>query len=90
MVMMVIATVYTMASTEESKSTSDWQFSLAPMYLWAVSIDGEQTVNGRKVDLDVPFDEIKVDELDHLAAEQMGVQIKSKLKEIVPEYNSKA
>jgi hypothetical protein len=35
------------------------------MYLWAVFIDGGQTVNGRKIDLDVPFDEIKVDELDH-------------------------
>ena len=30
----------------------------------------------------------KIDELAHLAGEQMGDQIKSKLKEIVPEYNS--
>jgi hypothetical protein len=30
----------------------------------------------------------KVDELAHLAGEQMGDQIKSKLKEIVPEYNA--
>ena len=56
MVMMVIGTVYTMASSEESKSIINWQFSLAPMYLWAVSIEWEQTVNGRKVDLEVPFD----------------------------------
>ena len=30
----------------------------------------------------------KIDELAHLAGEQMGDQIKSKLKEIVPEYNA--
>jgi FlaA1/EpsC-like NDP-sugar epimerase len=32
----------------------------------------------------------KIDELTHLAGEQMGDRIKSKLKEIVPEYDSKA
>jgi len=37
---------------------NDWEFNLAPMYLWAVSIDGDQTVKGNKVDLDVPFNEI--------------------------------
>ena len=28
----------------EDATPSDWEFSLAPMYLWAVSIDGDQTV----------------------------------------------
>jgi hypothetical protein len=28
------------------------------MYLWAVSIDGDQTVKGVDVDLDVPFSDI--------------------------------
>ena len=32
----------------------------------------------------------KIDELTHLAGEQMGDRIKSKLKEIIPEYDSKA
>ena len=32
----------------------------------------------------------KIDELAHLAGEQLGDKIKSKLKEIVPEYDSKA
>ena len=32
----------------------------------------------------------KVDELAYLAGEQIGDKIKSKLKEIVPEYDSKA
>jgi hypothetical protein len=48
-------------STDAKSDTStskDWEFSLAPMYLWAVSIDGDQTVKGTKVDLDVPFSDI--------------------------------
>jgi hypothetical protein len=47
------------ADAKSDTSTSkDWDFSLAPMYLWAVSIDGDQTVKGVKVDLDVPFSDI--------------------------------
>ena len=48
-------------STDAKSDTStskDWEFSLAPMYLWAVSIDGDQTVKGVDVDLDVSFSEI--------------------------------
>ena len=49
----------TIAGTESATSTTkDWEFSLAPMYLWAVSIDGDQTVHGVDVDLDVPFSDI--------------------------------
>ena len=48
-------------STDAKSDTStskDWEFILAPMYLWAVSIDGDQTVKGNKVDLDIPFSDI--------------------------------
>ena len=46
------------AYAEDSSSNSNWVFNLAPMYLWAVSIDGDQTVKGNKVDLDIPFSDI--------------------------------
>ena len=46
------------AYAEDSSSNSNWVFNLAPMYLWAVSIDGDQTVKGNEVDLDVPFSDI--------------------------------
>jgi hypothetical protein len=36
----------------------NWDFSLAPLYLWGVSISGEQTVKGIDVDVDVPFSDI--------------------------------
>ena len=49
--------VYTDAKSDTSTS-KDWEFSLAPMYLWAVSINGDQTVKGIDVDLDVPFSDI--------------------------------
>jgi hypothetical protein len=55
---LLIGLVCPLAQAEESKSNSDWAFTLAPMYLWAVSIDGDQTVKGHRVDLDVPFSEI--------------------------------
>jgi hypothetical protein len=55
---LVIGLVCPMANAEESNSNSDWEFSMAPMYLWAVSIDGDQTVKGNDVDLDVPFSDI--------------------------------
>ena len=50
-------------SETESSGVKNWDFSLAPMYLWAVSIDGDMTVKGNKVDMDVPFSEI-FDNLD--------------------------
>jgi hypothetical protein len=53
----VMGLICPMAYGEDSTS-SDWEFGLAPMYLWAVSIDGDQTVNGNDVDLDVPFSDI--------------------------------
>ena len=58
MVVLVIGLICPLAYAEESKKNSDWAFSLAPMYLWAVSIDGDQTVKGNDVDLDVPFSDI--------------------------------
>ena len=57
-IMVVVGLVCPMAYGEESNSNSDWEFNLAPMYLWAVSIDGDQTVEGTKVDLDISFSEI--------------------------------
>ena len=44
--------------TSDAESAGNWQFELAPMYLWAVSITGDQTVKGNDVDLDVSFSDI--------------------------------
>ena len=40
-IMVVIGLISPMAYGEESHSNGNWEFSLAPMYLWAVSIEGD-------------------------------------------------
>jgi hypothetical protein len=43
---------------EASSKTKNWEFNLAPFYLWAVSLNGEQTVGSNTGDIDVDFDDI--------------------------------
>jgi len=57
-ILLMIALVCPAAYGQESDSKKDWEFALAPMYLWAVSINGDQTVKGKDVDLDIPFSDI--------------------------------
>ena len=57
-IVLVIGLVCSLAYGQESSSNDNWQFSLAPMYLWAVSISGDQTVKGIDVDLDVSFGDV--------------------------------
>ena len=57
-IMLMIGMACSLGYAEEGSSNKDWEFSLAPMYLWAVSIDGDQTVKGIEVDLDIPFSDI--------------------------------
>lgn len=40
------------------ETSKDWQFDLAPLYLWGISIDGTQTVKGQEVDLEAGFSDI--------------------------------
>jgi len=58
MMVLVIGLVCPLAYGEESTSNKDWEFSLAPMYLWALAMDGDVTVKGNKADLDVSFSDI--------------------------------
>ncbi len=51
----------------------EWQFSVAP-YLWAVSLDGEQTVKGRAADVDVSFLDI-IEESDSIFALQAHFEL---------------
>ncbi len=47
-----------LAHGEDSSGTKNWEFALAPLYLWAVNIDGEMTVKGQTQSLEFDFDEI--------------------------------
>ena len=44
----LVLTLAGTSSTAEAQSSSDeWQFQIAPLYLWATSIDGTMTLRGR-------------------------------------------
>lgn len=43
---------------QESSGSKNWEFNLAPFYLWAVAIDGDLTVGGNKNSVELPFSDI--------------------------------
>ena len=42
-------------ANSDTSTAKNWEFSLAPMYLWAASVDGDMTVKGVKVDVNESF-----------------------------------
>jgi hypothetical protein len=55
---LIVLFIFTTANAGESSDTGDWDFSLAPFYLWAVSMDGDITVMGTSTPLTADFSEI--------------------------------
>ena len=52
----------TAAETEpETAGVKNWEFELAPMYLWAISTSGDMTVKGDERDFDISFKDIADD-----------------------------
>lgn len=47
-----------LAHAEDSSGTKNWEFNLAPLYLWAANMDGEMTVKAQTQSLKLDFDEI--------------------------------
>ncbi len=41
-----------------SEEPEDWQFELAPFYLWAINIDGDMGLRGRAVNVNMDFGDI--------------------------------
>ena len=61
---MLAATIFsTMAVPDEAAGGENWDFSLAPLYLWATSISGEQTIRGIPIDVSTSFSDT-VSDLD--------------------------
>lgn len=46
------------ASVAADSSVEEWEFSLAPFYLWAVNIDGDISSGSKALPVDVEFDDI--------------------------------
>ena len=53
-----VTVFFSIGPTNKAYGSENWDFNLAPLYLWGVSINGEQTVKGVTVDMDVPFGDI--------------------------------
>jgi hypothetical protein len=53
----ILAMLCTPAFADDS-SDSDWQFRLAPFYLWAVNMSGDQTIGPIPVPIELDFDDI--------------------------------
>ena len=43
---------------DDPAASGDWEFTLAPLYLWAAKMDGNMTVRGQTQSLKLDFDEI--------------------------------
>ncbi len=54
-----------LAVTVNAEESKNWEFKLAPFYLWAVNMDGDMTLQGNTVPLTIDFDQI-VDNLEGL------------------------
>ena len=52
LVCLYTAMIPTLAFSQEE---SDWEFNLAPLYLWAISIDGDMGIRGRTASVGVDF-----------------------------------
>ena len=46
------------AQAEKTSGTNNWEFELAPLYLWMASLEGDMTVKGIAQSVELPFDEI--------------------------------
>lgn len=47
-----------LTAQDTSPKEKNWEFNLAPFYLWAVSIDGDLTVMGNAQSVKADFDEL--------------------------------
>lgn len=48
----------TSALAQDTTTTKNWEFNLAPFYLWGVMIDGDLSLGTNTATLDVPFSDI--------------------------------
>ena len=57
-VALLLLVVFATSASAEKASGKSWQWRLAPLYLWAVSIDGDQTIGRATVPLKLEFGDI--------------------------------
>ena len=55
--MILIIVVAAAAPVEAQSGSDEWEFQLAPFYLWATTLEGDLTARGRDASIVLPFDE---------------------------------
>ena len=55
---LMVLFILTSSYASDTSGTGDWDFNLAPLYLWAVSMDGDMTVMGTTAPLQADFKDL--------------------------------
>ena len=58
LVLFVYSAIVLFPATAMCQEEKDWDFELAPFYLWAISIDGDMGIRGRTASVQVDFSEV--------------------------------
>ena len=56
--LLICMVTFLVPSIAWSQEESNWEFNLAPLYLWAISIDGDMGIRGRTSSASVEFSDI--------------------------------
>jgi len=56
--LLICLVAFLMPSLAWSQEESNWEFNLAPLYLWAISIDGDMGIRGRTGNVSIDFGDI--------------------------------
>ena len=62
-VLLVIGIVFP-SVLQAAESDGEWEFMIAPLFLWGMSIDGESAIDGNSLPLDLSFKDDVMDNLD--------------------------
>ena len=52
------------AQLQAAESDSDWEFMVAPLFLWGMSVEGESAIDGQVLALDLDFQDDVMENLD--------------------------
>jgi len=56
--LIICAVAILVPSMAWSQEESNWEFNLAPLYLWAISIDGDMGIRGRSSNVNIDFGDV--------------------------------
>jgi hypothetical protein len=82
---MCAITALALVAAPAAANEEEWEFSLAPMYLWAKNIEGSSTIGGKEAPLDLDFKDDILDNLD--AAFSVHFEAKKGVLTLYAEYN---